>query len=41
MANNRFNERSILLNKEKICTSTNTIFNEFLREIVAINMISL
>ncbi len=41
MANNRFGERIILLNKKKIRPSVNALSDEFLREIVAMNVISL
>lgn len=41
MANNRFDKKIILLNKEKICLSANVLSNEFLRETVAMNIISL
>ncbi len=41
MADDRFGERIILLNKEKICPSANITSDEFLREIVAMNVISL
>ncbi len=41
MANNQFGERIILLNKKKICLSANAFFNKFLRETLAMNVISL
>ena len=41
MANNWFSEKIILLNKNKICLSVNAISNEFLREIVVINVMFL
>ena len=41
MANNQFSKRIIRLNKDMICISTNVLFNEFLRKIVAMNVISL
>lgn len=41
MANNQFVKKIILLNKEKICLSANTISNKFLRKIIPMNMISL
>lgn len=41
MADDRFGERIILLNKEKIRPSANAKSDEFLREIVAMNVISL
>ncbi len=41
MADDRFGERIILLNKEKIRLSANATSDEFLREIVAMNVISL
>ncbi|WP_375449060.1 hypothetical protein [uncultured Nostoc sp.] len=41
MANNRFGEKIILLNKEKICPFANISSNEFLRKTVAMNVISL
>lgn len=41
MADDRFGERIILLNKEMICPSANASSDEFLRETVAMNVISL
>ncbi len=41
MADDRFSERIILLNKEKVCPSANASTDEFLREIVLMNVISL
>lgn len=41
MADDQFNKKIILLNKEKIYLSANAISNEFLREIIAMNVISL
>ena len=39
MANDQFGERIVLLNKEKVCPSANASTNEFLREIVLMNVI--
>lgn len=41
MANERFSEKIVLLNKEKVCLSTNTNTNKFLRKFVSMNVISL
>lgn len=41
MANDRFGERIVLLNKKKVCSSANASTDEFLREIVSMNVISL
>ncbi len=41
MADDQFDERIVLLNKEKVCSFANTSTNEFLRKIVSMNMISL
>ena len=41
MADDRFGEKIILLNKEKIRLSANAKSDEFLREIVVMNVISL
>lgn len=38
MANDCFNKRIILLNKEKICPSANTTFDKFLRKIITIKV---
>lgn len=41
MADDRFGERIILLNKEKVRPSANVKSDEFLREVVALNVLSL
>lgn len=41
MADDRFGERIILLNKEKVRPSANAKSDEFLREVVALNVLSL
>ncbi len=41
MADDRFGERIILLNKEKVHPSANTKSDEFLRKTVALNVLSL
>lgn len=41
MANDRFGERIILSNKEKVYPSANAKSDEFLRKIVALNVLSL
>ncbi len=41
MADDRFGERIILLNKEKVCPSANAKSDEFLRETMALNVLSL
>ncbi len=41
MADNRFGERMILLNKEKVCPSANAKSDEFLGKTVALNVLSL
>ena len=41
MFDDRFGERIILLNKEKVCPSANAKTDEFLRETVALNILSL
>lgn len=41
MANNRFGEKVILLNKEKVCPSSNAKSDEFFRKTVAFNVLSL
>lgn len=41
MADDRFGERIILLNKEKVRPSANAKSDEFLREVVALNVMSL
>ena len=40
MANNRFGDRIILLNKKMICPSANALCNEFLRKTMVMNVIS-
>ena len=41
MANDRFGERIILINKEKVCSSTNAKSDEFHRKIITLNILSL
>lgn len=41
MADDRFGEKIILLNKDKVCPSVNAKSDEFLRETVALNVLSL
>ncbi len=41
MTNDRFGKRIILLNKDKVCPSANAKSDEFLREIVALKVLSL
>ncbi len=41
MADDRFGERIILLNKEKVFPSANAKFDEFLRKTVVLNILSL
>lgn len=41
MADNQFGEKIILLNQKKICAFANATSDEFLREIIAINVIFL
>ncbi len=41
MANDRFGERIMILNKEKVCSSANAKSNEFFRETVTLNILSL
>ena len=40
MSDDWFSERIILLNKEKVCPSANAKTDQFLRETVALNVLS-